>query len=190
MAEPRQNPVADLSDSTARAFRDGWRTLRRNAPGHIQFWFIALAIGIAAGFAALLFRLSISELQSWLYQVEDPARLHSLAQSLPWYMILLIPIGGGLVVGLILHFFTDDARVRSVADVIEGAALHEGRVERRAGIASALASLITLSSGGSTGREGPVVHMAGVISSWISDRIDADAITGRDLLGCAVAAAG
>jgi CIC family chloride channel protein len=189
MAEPRQNPVADLSDSTARAFRDGWQTLRRNAPGHILFWFIALAIGIAAGLAALLFRLSISALQSWLYQVDDPARLYSLAQSLPWYMILTIPIAGGLVVGLILHFFTDDARVRSVADVIEGAALHEGRVERRAGIASALASLITLSSGGSTGREGPVVHLAGVISSWVSDRIDADAITGRDLLGCAVAAA-
>ncbi|MGR3662460.1 MAG: chloride channel protein, partial [Paracoccaceae bacterium] len=79
--------------------------------------------------------------------------------------------------------------IHSVADVIEGAALNEGRVNRRAGLASALASLITLSSGGSTGREGPVVHLAGVISSWVSDRIHADGITGRDLLGCAVAAA-
>jgi len=76
-----------------------------------------------------------------------------------------------------------------VADVIEGAALKDGRVETKAGLASALASLITLSSGGSTGREGPVVHLAGVISSWISDRINASGITGRDLLGCAVAAA-
>jgi CIC family chloride channel protein len=73
--------------------------------------------------------------------------------------------------------------------VIEGAALTEGRVERREGLASAAASLITLGAGGSSGREGPVVHLAGVISSWVAERIHADGITGRDLLGCAVAAA-
>ena len=100
-----------------------------------------------------------------------------------------MPVCGGLVVGLILDRFTPDARVRSVADVIEGAAIHDGRVERRAGLASAAASLITLSTGGSTGREGPVVHLAGVISAWVSDRIHANGITARDLLGCAVAAA-
>ena len=46
--------------------------------------------------------------------------------------------------GVILNWFTPDGRVRSVADVIEGAALRDGRVERRAGLGSALASLITL----------------------------------------------
>jgi CIC family chloride channel protein len=95
----------------------------------------------------------------------------------------------GLIVGFILHWFTPDGRARSVADVIEGAALKDGRVETKAGLASAAASMITLSSGGSTGREGPVVHIAGVISTWVSTRINADGITGRDLLGCAVAAA-
>jgi CIC family chloride channel protein len=76
-----------------------------------------------------------------------------------------------------------------VADVIEGAALHDGRVEKRAGFASAICSWITLSTGGSTGREGPVVHIAALLSSWVSTFIRADGITGRDLLGCAVAAA-
>jgi CIC family chloride channel protein len=51
-----------------------------------------------------------------------------------------------------------------VADVIEGAALHDGRVEGKEGLASAAASLITLSTGGSTGREGPAVHIAAMIS--------------------------
>ncbi|ARE40020.1 Chloride channel protein [Rhodovulum sp. P5] len=115
--------------------------------------------------------------------------MHSFAETLAWYWILLIPVAGGLTVGVILHRFTPDGRVRSVAEVIEGAALNEGRVEQKAGLASALASLITLSSGGSSGREGPVVHMAGVIATWVSNRIKADGITGRDLLGCAVAGA-
>jgi len=115
--------------------------------------------------------------------------IHSFAETLPWYIILIIPICGGLVVGLILNWFTDDGRVRSVAEVIEGAALRDGRVDVKSGLASALASMITLGSGGSTGREGPVVHLAGVMSTWVSNRILADGITGRDLLGCAVAAA-
>ena len=189
MAEPRRSMIATLSDDLVGACRDGWQILRRRGPSQIQFWFIALAIGIAAGFAALFFRKAITALQGWIYRTGDAQGLTAIAENLPWYWIVLIPVAGGLAVGLILHFFTNDGRVRSVADVIEGAALHDGRVERKAGIASALASLITLSTGGSTGREGPVVHMAGVISSWVSTRIHPDGITGRDLLGCAVAAA-
>ncbi len=171
------------------AIKDGWRVMRHRGPSQIQFWFIALAIGIIAGFAALFFRKGINALQAALYGTEDVQFLHSFAQQLPWYWVLLIPIAGGLIVGIILHNFTEDGRVRSVADVIEGAAMTDGRVEKKAGVASMFASLITLSSGGSTGREGPVVHMAGVVSTWVSDRIHADGITGRDLLGCAVAAA-
>jgi CIC family chloride channel protein len=171
------------------AIREGLGVLRKKGPGQITFWFIALIIGIAAGFAALLFRTGISWLQSIAYGVDDVRTLHSFAQTLPWYWIWIVPILGGLIVGLILHFFTPDGRARSVAEVIEGSALAEGRVEKKAGIASAFASLITLSTGGSTGREGPVVHLAAVISTWVSDRIHADGITGRDLLGCAVAAA-
>ncbi|RPE71913.1 CIC family chloride channel protein [Pacificibacter maritimus] len=163
--------------------------IRMRGPSQVQFWFIALLIGVASGFAALFFRKSITALQSFLYGVEDVSRLHSAASELPWFWVLSIPVIGGLAVGVILNWFTPDGRVRSVADVIEGAALNEGRVEKRAGLASAAASLITLSTGGSTGREGPVVHLAAVISSWVSQRLHASGLTGRDLLGCAVAGA-
>ncbi len=186
---PRRFGVAAQIEALKAALRETWTTLRDKGPGQIQFWFIALLIGIAAGFAALFFRLGISFLQETLYGTDDVRTVHSFAETLPWFVIFIIPIFGGLVVGLILNWYTDDGRVRSVADVIEGAALNDGRVETRAGLASALASMITLGTGGSTGREGPVVHLAGVISTWVSDRILADGITGRDLLGCAVAAA-
>lgn len=189
MPKPDRSHLTGPFEQAITACRDGWRVLRRRGPGQVQFWFIALLIGIVAGFAAVLFRRGINGLQSLLYGTEDVRLLHSFAESLPWYLILLIPVFGGLVVGLILHRFTDDGRVRSVADAIEGAAMNEGRLEMRAGLASALASFITLSSGGSSGREGPVVHLAGVISTWICKQIKADGITGRDLLGCAVAAA-
>ena len=189
MAEKMRPQLWRLIRDWLYAFVEAFALMRRKGPSQFQFWLIAASIGTVAGFAALFFRKGIETLQAFLYGTEDTAHLHSFVATLPWYWILILPILGGLVTGVVLHLFTPDARVRSVADVIEGAAMHKGRVEMRAGMASAVASLVTLSSGGSTGREGPVVHMAGVVSSWVSDRIQADGITGRDLLGCAVAAA-
>ena len=171
------------------ACRDGWTMIRTRGPSQVQFWFIALMVGIAASFAAIGFRFGIETIQAKIYGTDHVANLSSTIAALDWWWVLLIPIAGGLAVGLILDRFTDDGRVRSVADVIEGAALYEGRVEQRKGFASACASFITLSTGGSTGREGPVVHLAAVLSTYVSRLIHADGITGRDLLGCAVAAA-
>ncbi len=188
MARPKKVTESEVWERVICACRDGWTVLRQRGPGRVQFWFIALVIGIMAGFASLLFRMLVNRLQAVFYGTEDVRLLATFAQTLPWYWILLIPVLGGLAVGVILTRFTPDGRVRSVSDVIEGAALREGRVEKRAGLASALASVVTLSSGGSSGREGPVVHLAAVISAWVSARINADGITGRDLLGCAVAA--
>lgn len=164
--------------------RREWVILRRYSPGQIQFWFIALVLGIVAGYAALGFRIAVTEAQALFYGVDDVT-----SSPVAWLRVLLLPILGGLAVGIILHRFTPDGRARSVAHVIEGAALKNGRVERRTGRASVIASLITLSTGGSTGREGPVVHLGAAISTWVSNRIRADGMTARDLMGCAVAAA-
>ncbi|WP_353532127.1 chloride channel protein [Cognatishimia sp. WU-CL00825] len=189
MAHPLIEFLAESAQQAAKSCRWGWKVLRQRGPSQFQFWLIALLIGSISGFAALLFRKGIEALQSTLYGTENINRLHSFAETLPWYWILFIPIAGGLVVGLLLDKFTSDARARGPADVIEGAAINEGRVGVKDGFVSALASLITLSSGGSTGREGPVVHLAATFSSWICEKIHANGVTGRDLLGCAVAAA-
>ena len=189
MDAPRQNPLRTLPSALKMSLAEVWCTVRDQGPGNVQFWFIALVIGIAAGGAAVLFRLGINFLQETLYGTDNVRLLHSFAETLPWYSILLIPVFGGLLVGMILDRFTDDGRAKSVAEVIEGAALHDGRVETKSGIASAIASMITLGTGGSSGREGPVVHLAAVLSSIVSNKMKANGITARDLLGCAVAAA-
>jgi CIC family chloride channel protein len=189
MAEPQKSLIGQGIDDALTACRGGWHVIRTRGPSQVQFWFIALLVGIAASFAAIGFRFGIETFQAWLYQTDDVAHLRSDAARLDCWWILLIPMAGGLAVGVILNKFTDDGRVRSVADVIEGAALYDGRVERRKGLVSSLASFITLSTGGSTGREGPVVHLAAIVSTYVSRLIRADGITGRDLMGCAVAAA-
>lgn len=187
--------MTDAPPSAARAshpitgrFRRAWEVVRRRGPSKVQFWFIALIVGIASGYAAVAFMMAIQSLQTALYGTDDPRKLHSFAATMPWFWVLILPVMGGLLVGWILTRFTPDGRIRAVAEVIQASAMKEGRVERRAGLASIAASLITLSSGGSSGREGPVVHMTGMIAGWVSNKMNADGVTGRDLLGCAVAA--
>ncbi|OSP55008.1 chloride channel protein [Pseudoruegeria sp. SK021] len=162
--------------------------MRVRWPAKLWFWCLALVIGAAAGFAALLFRLSIDRLTLLVYGT-DGRTLATVLNGLPWWWLITVPVVGGLVVGLILDRFTPNGSVHTVADVIEGAALNGGRVAVKEGVASAVASLITVSTGGSTGREGPVVHLAATISTWVCVRLRCDGVTGRDLLGCAVAGA-
>jgi len=182
------NILRSLRDHILGQARETVHVMRHKGLGQIQFWLVALLIGIVAGAATGLFRMGINLVETLVYGTDDMG-LVSYAVFLPWYWILMVPIIGGLIVGIILQRFTPDGRARSVAQVIKGAALSGGRVEGRAGLASAFASMITLSMGGSAGREGPVVHLGAVISSKVSNWINADAITGRNLMGCAAAAA-
>ena len=134
------------------------------------------------------FRLAIEHLQTLIYGA-GPDAIHTLAAGLNPFIVFIIPVCGGFAVGMILWRFTPDAKALSVSDVISAATLRDARVNRKAGLASAAASLITLSTGGSTGREGPVVHLSAVIAGWVDDRINVHGVAARDILGCAVAAA-
>jgi len=165
-----------------------WRFIKEEATSEITLWMIALVVGLASGCAAIAMRVGISELQHLFYGADD-LRLHSVAGRLDWRLVLGIPVAGGVLIGLLLHFFAPDRRFHSVADVIEASAIKEARVSFRDGWTSALGALLTLSMGGSTGREGPVVHIGATIASWMSDKLDATRITRRDILGCAAAAA-
>lgn len=164
------------------------KALRRHGPDQIRLWSLAALVGLCAAISAILFRIAIAWTQRQIYGTDD-VHLASVARDLPGFIVLTAPIAGGLAVGLLLHFFTRDGRPHSPADLIVAAELEEARLPVKEGIASFLASWITLSSGGSSGREGPVVHFSGVISTIVSNLFRLDAAGARTLLGAASAAA-
>ncbi|MEM0989982.1 MAG: chloride channel protein [Pseudomonadota bacterium] len=151
-------------------------------------WPVAVFVGVATGYAVLGFRYLIYEFESLAYGA-DHLTIHSHAATLDWWHLILVPVIGGLIVGQIVTRLSPSGRARGIDEVIEAAALKGGLVGKRQGVASALAALVTLSTGGSSGREGPAVHIGAVIASWVSRRLKAPPITARDILGCAAAAA-
>ncbi len=151
-------------------------------------WLLSMIIGLSVAYAALLFRIGIGFVQlSWLGAMSE--RVGTKAALLPWWMILGAPVAGGLVVGLMLKFIITNKRPEGVADVIEARALREGRIPLRQGLYSAILTIISLGSGASAGREGPVVHLGATIASGIARYFALPAGSMRNLLGCGVAAA-
>ena len=101
MDAPRKSMIGSQLQDVVSACISGWHVLRHRGPSRIQFWFIALVIGIAAGTAAVLFRTGISFLQQTFYSTDDVRNIQSFAETLPWFIILAIPIFGGMAIEIL-----------------------------------------------------------------------------------------
>lgn len=166
--------------------RVGLRRLRHNE--HLILAVLAVIAGVVVAYGAIGFRLLIDAVQMLAFG-SGGERLYSIADDLAWWHILLVPATGGLVVGVIVHFFMPDKRPEGIADVIAANALSNAKMPLRGGIGAALISAVSLGAGASTGREGPIVHLGGTVASWFSARLHLSSAQARTLLGCAVASA-
>jgi CIC family chloride channel protein len=149
---------------------------------------LAALVGLLGGACAIAFREGIAFAQTAALGFGSES-VYSLAETLPWWRILLSTVGGGLVVGLLVQFLLPTRRLQSVAEVIEASTLREGKISLRAGLVSAAASAISLGTGASTGREGPVVHFGATLSALVAEKLKLGRSLARLLLGCGVAAA-
>lgn len=146
-----------------------------------MFWF-ALLVGVASGFAALAFYGMIEvTIRSFL-------RLHHHAPGIFSRGILMLsPAAGGLVAGYLIHTFAPDAK-GGVTEVIDSLLHRGGRIRSRVGFFKALASAICIGSGGSAGREGPVVQIGASVGSTIARVFHVNRQRTQILVACGAAA--
>ncbi len=153
-----------------------------------RLWFLAILLGATGGLLGIAFRLLIGFVQS-LWLNTNSERVVTALAGFDWYWPLLGPAAGGVAVGIILYFWRPVGRSGGVADVIE-MRVREARVLnfRDASIAT-LISAITLGSGGSAGREGPIIFYAAAASRPLYRLFQLPAASRRVALACGVAAA-
>ncbi|MBW1861549.1 MAG: chloride channel protein [Deltaproteobacteria bacterium] len=147
---------------------------------------LAVIVGLAAGFGAVGFRYLITFIQSIFYGPGDD--FIELARSTPWYFRIWVPALGGLVIGPLVYFLAREAKGHGVPEVMEAVALRSGIIRKRVVFIKSLTSAICIGTGGSVGREGPIVQIGSAIGSTIGQllRVSADRI--RTLVGCGAAA--
>ena len=149
---------------------------------------LAFVVGILSGGAVIGFREGISFFQDAFFGT-DSERLFLHLAGLEWWQIVWPPVVGGLIVGILVRIGLPENRPQGVADVIEANALKGGRMSLSDGLRAAVINAISIGSGASVGREGPVVHLGAALAANIAKRLKLTRSISRTLLGCGVAAA-
>ena len=153
---------------------------------HVYLSMVAILIGILAGYGALIFRYVIKMAQYGFYQnTNDVLTFHS---AMPFWLKILLPAAGGLIVGPLIYFGAREAKGHGVPEVMEAVALKGGRIRARVALVKIIASGISIGSGGSVGREGPIVQIGSSIGSTLAQILRAPTFRQRTFVGCGAAA--
>ncbi len=147
---------------------------------------VAVIIGALGGFGAIFFRFAIKFFQRFFFGTFHYTLDYVL--SLPWYVKLISPCIGGMIVGPIVYYFAREAKGHGVPEVMEAIALKGGVIRPRVLIAKVIASAVCIGSGGSVGREGPIVQIGSALGSTIGQFLKLTSTQLRTLVACGAAA--
>ena len=147
---------------------------------------LAAILGFFAGFASTFFRWMIEFFES-IFSIEGFSLAGIPPQTYP-FLLPLMPMLGGLFIGLICKYFPNAVKENGVHKVMYAVALNDGKVRKRTIASCAVTSSITIGSGGSAGREGPTVQIGAAVGSTIGQLLHLSTERMRVLVGCGAAA--
>ena len=164
---------------------------------------IALAVGcgLAGAVGAVIFRFLIQLFREAFFSsgeffaqlaagslVLGDEDLLAPGLDLPAWRRLLAPALGGLLVGPLVYYLAREAMGHGVPEVMEAVARRGGVIRARVAGVKAVASALCIASGGSVGREGPIVQIGSALGSTIGQWFRLPSQQLRTLVGCGAAA--
>jgi len=129
----------------------------------IIFW--AALVGFCAALSSVAFREGLRLLE--LLFTGQAMSLERAATGMVWWRRVLLPLCGAILAGFILRLAGRVLASPRAIDYMEAVRVGDGAISVRATLANSLSSLLTISSGGSIGREGPMVQLAAMLGSRI-----------------------
>lgn len=146
----------------------------------------SVIVGILGGFGALLFKRLIFSLQDFFWTTPDMSPDSLL--GIVWYRRILMPVLGGIIVGPLIYFFAREARGHGVPEVMIAVITRNSVIRPIVVLIKSLASAISISTGGSVGREGPIVQIGAAIASTVGQWLRVRPGQLKILVGCGVSA--
>lgn len=157
---------------------------------------LSALVGLVAGLGAIAFYFSANALDAWF--LKDLAGFHppeegvslahfgdgmldTLHMEHRWFLFL-IPVIGGLVSGVLVSKFAPEAEGHGTDAAIDAFHNKGGLIRARVPIVKAIASVATIGTGGSAGREGPIAQIGAGFGSYIATRLKLSRAERRILL--------
>jgi len=150
-----------------------------------QLSMLAIPVGLLSGGVIIAFRIMVESSQGLLLPEGNIENYEGLAVGLR----LLLPVAGGLAIGLIWQFLQQETREIGIVHVMERLAYHQGRLPFRNAVAQFSGAALSIISGHSVGREGPSVHLGATSGSQIGQWLRLPNNSLRTLAACGIAAA-
>ncbi|KWB81465.1 voltage-gated chloride channel protein ClcB [Burkholderia ubonensis] len=161
------------------------QTLFRLSDAHTMLiW--SVIVGIGGAFATIAFREGIELVQRVVSG--GSGSFVEMAKRLPWYVRFWLPAAGGFLAGCVLLLATRGGAKTRKTDYMEAVALGSGVVPVRQSLWRSASSLLTIGTGGSIGREGPMVQLAALAASLVGRFAHFDPPRLRLLVACGAAA--
>src|SRR5580658_60877 len=129
---------------------------------------IALIIGIGASLlAVLLLRLIAISTNLFYYHRFSSVTVSPAGSPLGHWMVI-VPVIGGLIVGLMARYGSDKIRGHGIPEAIEAILLHRAKVDPKIAVLKPISAAIAIGSGGPFGAEGPIIMTGGAVGSLIA----------------------
>src|SRR5271170_7592630 len=129
---------------------------------------VALVIGVGATFLAVLLLRLIAISTNLFYYHRFSAAYVSPAGSPLGHWMVVVPVLGGAIVGLMARFGSDKIRGHGIPEAIEAILLNRARVDPKIAILKPISAAIAIGSGGPFGAEGPIIMTGGAFGSLIA----------------------
>lgn len=149
------------------------------------FW--AGIIGFGGAVCSVGFRFLTGVIHNAMTGSSAPGFVESFVHLSPWWRFV-IPGIGGLIAGLIMYFGVRWRGQITTTDYMEAVVLGDGKISARRSLVKCASALFTIASGGSIGREGPLVQLASLVASAIGRLQNWSTPRLRLLVGCGAAA--
>src|SRR3954470_946336 len=154
------------------------------------YFVLIVVVGVVGGLLGLVTDRCIALVQTLLWGRSGD--FLKVIPAVPRWLVIVAPACGGVLIGLILWLGRRRTRSETggegMAMLIEAVALTGGKIAPRPVLLNALAALVTVGSGGSLGREGPMIRLGAMVSSWLGQRLELPAPKLKILVGCGAAA--
>ena len=146
-------------------------------PRAMPWWAIALlaiVVGIVAGYGAVVFRAMIGGFHNLLFfgQISTSYDANFHTPVGPWGMLtFLVPVVGAVGVAFIVGTFAPEAKGHGVPEVMDAIYYRDGKIRPVVAVVKSIASALSIGSGGSVGREGPIVQIGAAFGSTLGQLI-------------------
>ncbi len=128
---------------------------------------VSVGIGVCATLLAVLLLRCIAFSTNIFYYHRFSIAAVSPAGSPLGHWMVVVPVVGGVIVGLMARFGSDKIRGHGIPEAIEAILLHRARVDPKIAVLKPLSAAVAIGSGGPFGAEGPIIMTGGAVGSLI-----------------------